>query len=355
MEQRTHMNGQIVDEASFWFVECRGGDLQEAGRLEFDAWLRRSPEHLRAYLEVAALWNAGPSLDPTNKWDAETLIAEAARDPDNVVALNQYAADATAQTSLSRPAVHNDPPRKRRFVQLPGRGAFILAASLAGVLSAVAVWFWLLMSPSVYTTGIGEQRLLKLADSSTVEINSRSRIRVRYSKDERSVDLLAGQALFHVAKDSTRPFIVKVGATRVRAVGTQFDIYKKDRATVVTVVEGRVAVADSAPAPIVVSSGEQLIVTSQLARLADHANIAASTAWTQHQIVFDSATVAEAAEEFNRYNSRQVIIDDPESYPFHISGIFSSTDPESLVRFLRVRPDVRVTETPAEIRIARNR
>jgi transmembrane sensor len=96
-------------------------------------------------------------------------------------------------------------------------------------------------------------------------------------------------------------------------------------------------------------------VTSQLAQLAEHANIAAATAWTQRQIVFDSATLAEVAEEFNRYNSRQLIVDAPESYPFHISGVFSSTDPESLIRFLRVRPDVHVTETRSEIRIAKNR
>jgi transmembrane sensor len=376
MEQRTNMNGQIVDEASFWFVECRGGDLDETGQLEFDAWLRRSPEHLRAYLEVAAIWNEGPGLDPTNKWDVGTLIAEAARDPDNVVALNQYTSDDAARTSPVRAVVHNDLPRERRLVHLPRRRAFVLAASLAGVLSAVAVWFWLLMSSPVYTTGVGEQRLLELADSSTVEMNSRSRIRVRYSKDERAVDLLAGQALFHVAKDAARPFIVEIGATRVRAVGTQFDVYKKARVTVVTVVEGRVSVvaqasiardgtqepsgalsqptASRAPAPIVVSAGEQLTVTSQLAQLAEHANIAAVTAWTQRQIVFDSATVAEVAEEFNRYNSRQVIIEAPESYQFHISGVFSSTDSESLIRFLRMRPDVRVTETRSEIRIAKN-
>jgi transmembrane sensor len=398
MEQRTNINSQIVDEASSWFVECRAGDLDEAGQLEFDAWLRRSPEHLRAYLEVAAIWNEGPGLDPTNKWDAGTLIAEAARDPDNVVALNRYTSDDTAQTSPVRSVVHNDLPRERRFVHLPRRRAFVLAASLAGVSCAMAMWLWLLMSSPVYTTGVGEQRLFKLADSSTVEMNSKSRIRVRYSKDERAVDLLAGQALFHVAKGSARPFIVEVGGTRVRAVGTQFDVYKKARVTIVTVVEGRVSVvapvniagdvtqpppraptqpaASTAPAPIsraedtaeardrrhaskptgpiLVSAGEQLTVTSQLVQLAEHANITAATAWTQRQVVFDSATLAEVAEEFNRYNSRQVIIDAPESYQFHISGVFSSTDPESLIRFLRVRPDVHVTETRSEIRIAKN-
>jgi transmembrane sensor len=60
------------------------------------------------------------------------------------------------------------------------------------------------------------------------------------------------------------------------------------------------------------------------------------------------------AEEFNRYNERQLIIQDPALYDFHVSGVFSSTDPASLVRFLRERPGVKVIETATEIRVAKN-
>jgi len=58
------------------------------------------------------------------------------------------------------------------------------------------------------------------------------------------------------------------------------------------------------------------------------------------------------AEEFNRYNERQLIIKDPDLLSFHISGTFSSTDPESLIRFLRQRLGVQVTETVHEIRVS---
>lgn len=58
------LNTQIYTEACEWFVECRAGTLDAVLRREFDRWLRRSPEHLSAYLEIAAIWNEGPSLDP---------------------------------------------------------------------------------------------------------------------------------------------------------------------------------------------------------------------------------------------------------------------------------------------------
>ena len=371
MEQRTNINTQIVDEASSWFIECRAGDLDEAGRLELDTWLRRSPEHVRAYLEIAAIWNEGPALDPLGKWDAATLIAQAAEDPDNVVALRGFTSDSKAQASSDPAIVPNDSPQERRFIPRQGKRAFALAACLAGVLAAT--WLWSQMVSSVYTTGMGEQRFLKLADSSTVEMNAKSRVRVHFTRDERAVDILAGEALFNVTKDSARPFVVGVGGTRVSVVGTQFDVYKKAHTTVVTVVEGRVSVVTPAPVvpsndsegakgrgdasrssmPMSLSAGEQLTITSNLATLVEHTNVAAVTAWTQRRILFDSATLVEVAEEFNRYNSRQLIIDTPELLQFHISGTFSSTDPESFVRFLRERPDVRVIETASEIRISK--
>src|SRR5580700_1447267 len=153
MEQRTNINTQIVDEASSWFIECRAGDLDEAGRLELDTWLRRSPEHLRVYLEIAAIWNEGPALDPLGKWGAATLIAQAAEDPDNVVALRGVTSDSKAQASSDPAIVPTDSPRERRFIPRQGKRALALAASLTGVLAAT--WLWSQMVSSVYTTGMG--------------------------------------------------------------------------------------------------------------------------------------------------------------------------------------------------------
>jgi transmembrane sensor len=366
---RSKLNVQIYEEASTWFVECRAGDLDDAARHEFDRWLRRSPEHLSAYLEVAAIWHEGPGLDPAGKWDAETLIAEAAKDPDKVLSLSGTSAVPGLEDSVPPPqAVASVGPDRT----LHRRKLVTLAASFAALAVLAGAWAWLDLFSSLYSTAVGEQRSIELGDGSTVSMNSRSQVRVSYSKAERTVDLIAGQALFHVAKDPTRPFIVKADGTHVRAVGTQFDIYERRSGTVVTVLEGEVAVlapldtqapgpgegsavvSDAPASAISVSAGEQLTVTPKVARKSEHANVTAATAWTERRIVFESATLAEVAEEFNRYNERQLVIEDPELYDFHISGVFSSTDPESLIRFLRERPGVKVTEGASGIRIAKN-
>jgi len=375
---RSKFNTQIYEEACEWFIECRAGDLDNAARAGFDRWLRKSPEHQSAYLEIAAIWNEGPALDPSNRWDLDKLIAEAAEDPANIIALER-----TRSTSHTLQSVPKTPQTQRRVplsAALTGRRRlFAIAASI--LLATVAFATYILTSSGVYATAIGEQRSLALSDGSTVELNSLSKIRIRYSEHERTVDLLQGQALFHVAKDTTRPFIVHSGQTRVRAVGTQFDVYRKADGTIVTVVEGRVAILNERhplrpnhegeqglrdPAPgtevadfaqregddaILLNAGEQITVSPKTARKAVHPNLAGATSWTQRQLVFDSASFSDVAEEFNRYNERKLVIDPAALGTLHISGVFSSTDAGSLIRFLRDRPGVRVTETPTEIRV----
>ena len=368
---RSRMNTQIYEEACAWFVECRAGDLDDVGRREFDRWLRKSPEHLSSYIEIAAIWNEGPLLDLDGKWSVDKLI-EHAHDAgnDNVVALpgtglsttNTVSAEEAPRTESAQASTAVRTRQKAmRKTWISGRRRFVIAASIAVLTILGAALGVLEFSSPIYATALGEQRSIQFEDGSTVELNSRSKIRVKYSKQERDVELLEGQALFHVAHDAARPFIVAAGPTRVRAVGTQFDVYKKSNGTVVTVVEGRVAVY-SAPQGLLretsgsaptLAAGEQVTVTADAAQKTANPNIAGATAWRERRIVFDSATLSDVAEEFNRYNQRKLVIEDPELYGFHISGIFSSSDPDSLIKFLRQRSGVKVTERGTEIRVER--
>lgn len=361
---RSKLNAQVYEEACEWFVECRSGDLTDTARCEFDRWLRRSPEYLSAYLEIAAIWNEGPSLDPTHKWDA-AAIAAAARGEDIVVPLLD---SSRGRTSLdvpvpvvAKPSVHSSQWR------LLGVAASVIVLGLV-----VLIGLWLARMPT-YSTGVGEQRSVVLSDGSTLELNSRSKIKIHYSKGERAMELLEGQALFRVAKDPSRPFVVTSGETRVRAVGTQFDVYKKRSGTVVTVLEGRVAILteeettvrssnglganDPAQSTlgtgILLSRGEQATVARDVAHKAQLPDVEAATAWTQRQLVFESAPLDDVAEEFNRYNTRQLIIESAGLRRLRISGVFSSTDPASLIRFLRQLPGVQVLESESEIRVSK--
>ena len=340
----------IVAEASAWFIEFRAGDVTGEARLHFIDWLRRSPEHIQAYLEISDVWGDLPTSDPDGRIDIRSLIARA-RSEGDVIELSPSGIRPPhaplAARSYFKPRTW--PPTQRR-------AAFATAA--LALFAVVTVWFWGVgVFADAYSTGIGEQRTIALADGSTVELNARSTVRVHLTDRQRDVTLLEGQALFRVAKDPQRPFVVRAGAAQVRAVGTEFDVYRKQSETVVTVVEGRVETYDAsglgAAGPILLSAGERLTVLSHTVTKPTRADPSVATAWLQKRLIFEETPLSEVAEEFNRYNRRPLSIEDRDLKMLKISGVYSSTDPASLINFLRSQSSIQVVETDKDVRIVR--
>jgi len=73
----------------------------------------------------------------------------------------------------------------------------------------------------------------------------------------------------------------------------------------------------------------------------------------QQRLIFEETPLRDVAEEFNRYNRRPLAIDGRELQNLKISGIYSSTDPTSLINFLRSQTSIRVIETEDQVRIVR--
>jgi transmembrane sensor len=342
---KTH--AAVVAEASEWFIDFRAGDVNGEARLRFIEWLRRSPEHIQAYLEVSGVWSELPSSDPEGRFDIASLIASA-RNESDVIPLSPLS---------PRPPPAPPAAEPRAFRQLTRRP--VLAAAALALLASITALFLVINRDTArsYATGIGEQRTIQLMDGSTVELNSRSRVTVRLTDRQREVALIEGQALFRVAKDKQRTFVVRAGDAQVRAVGTEFDVYRKQTETVVTVVEGRVETypgSDGAgAAAIVLSAGEQLTVLPHTVTKPRRADTVAATAWVQKRLIFEETPLSEVAEEFNRYNRRPLAIADLELQKLKISGVYSSTDPASLINFLRNQNSVRVIETENQVRVVR--
>lgn len=373
---------RIIEEAADWFIELEGDPVTQPTRQAFDEWLRSSPEHVRAFLELLTIWESAAATPPADT-DADALISRFLDSRSNVVRFEAPEPDAGEETGEAERA---DPLGPRRSSRQPRRVAHMLIAAAASI-GAAAAGILYYAQLGTYATRVAEQRAIVLDDGSSVVLNTRSRIRVRFSDQERRVELLAGQALFEVSKDPARPFIVSSADARIRAVGTRFDVYRKESGTTVTVVEGTVAVrgngrsrtrgnadhsAGDAGAPgieqqmqpatrnlllhatpdeMFLSAGEQVSLGQVAAPKPSRVDIATATAWTQRRMQFRKIALREVVEEFNRYNSRQLRIEDPRVSEFLVSGTFASTDPQSLLRFLRAQPGMRVIEDDASILI----
>jgi len=275
-----------MDEAVDWFVRMQSDDVGDDDFAAHADWLASDPEHRAAYDRLVEDWTG---LD--------------------------VAAD-FARRRLAELETAEHPSPVRRLVPRPRIAA--LAAAAAAVLAVGAVLWTSRAEPQTFATRIGEQRSVELADRSTVHLNTGSEIAVRMTRGTRLVDLRAGEALFEVARDPRRPFVVDVGAGRITVLGTSFDIYRAPESTTVTVLEGEVAVfpleASGPPkkaAGVVLTHGQQVAITGR-GKLTNvrPADLAGVTAWRQGRLHFDGVPLRDVAAEIGRYFEERIVVSD---------------------------------------------
>jgi transmembrane sensor len=352
------MNATISEAAAQWLIEFRTDKPSAAVRGEFVAWLRTSPEHIRSYLDMLALWEEAGRYDQEHRLDIDALIALARAE--HVIAEIRMPDFPRIETDSLMPAPrgpHATHPRK--FLQrrlLSPRTTVAVLLSLA--INCGLWWIAIDSRSSDYTTQIAEQRSVVLSDGSHVDLDALSKLHVHFTSHERTVELLSGEALFRVTKDSKRPFVVRTDGARFRAVGTLFDVNRTGVGTVLTVLEGRVAAllsgTDSGDSHVLVDAGQQAMIVRHRITVPQSVDTAAATGWTRGLLIFTSTPLTVAAEEFNRFSSRRLQIASPALADFPVTGAFRALDPDSLEDFalyLRRQPGIEVLEQDHQITV----
>jgi transmembrane sensor len=344
---------RLAEEAAKW-ADRRRTEPSEASS-EFVAWLKLNPRHIDEYLLSQAIVETLMQM-PLRRIDVDKLVAASSE----TVRLQQLGSDSNAELRIeSAPGEQRVPiPRQRAPRRSPLFRRVSIAAALAMLVTvgAATLW-WALGQNRIYSTGLGEQRTIRLTDGSLLELNAQSSVRVKFSQSVRRVELLSGEALFIVAHNTARPFRVATGNTVVQAVGTQFDVYRREAAaTQVAVVEGRVQVfqeggthttmksvipaPDTSPSSRPASAstltfliaGEQAQVTGDGRVIkSEQPDVANTVAWRQRRIVFSSATLAEVVKEFARYSDFHIQIEGELLAQRRIRGSFHADEPEALL------------------------
>lgn len=220
------------------------------------------------------------------------------------------------------------------------RAAWRSAAVLVMLMVGAAI-FWgsrpttpaVLWAP-IYTTGVGAQRTVTLADGSVVRLGPESRLSVDagYRRGERAVRL-QGEAYFEVEHDAAHPFVVRTAAAEVRDLGTVFTVRTLGSAGArVAVTEGSVSLRTS------LGEGEQVL------RAGDRGEVAAGTvtvrrgvateddvAWTRGRLVFRDAPVPEVAEALHRWYGITLVVRDPELASRHLTASFGTETADDAV------------------------
>jgi transmembrane sensor len=298
--------GSIREHAAEWFLRLHAHDLSVAERFAYLQWLKASPQHIGETLLICKLYAL---LYPLQK----QLLGTNEADVSNVIELPRDGGAAPATRTRSGWHI-------RALVAAVAIGVALLAGSIVK-----RIW----IDPTIETQA-SEWRSLPLNDGSLVSVGPHTRLRNQFGERQRLLRLARGEALFEVAKDASRPFIVDADLAVIRATGTRFGVSRLGLEVMVTVEEGTVLVSrdrDQSNA-VAVEGGEQTVVTGTWPPAVRRVDAARALAWSSRRLIFDDDTVAVAVAEFNRRNRVQLVVD-PALSTQRIFGEFYADDPGS--------------------------
>lgn len=292
-------------------------------KADFEKWRSQGPEWELAYEREFRAWSLADGLTEA---DAK-LLAGARRLP------------------WRRMRASVEAPSGRRML-LKRIGAGAAAAVVVGMLGTGV---WVANSAPAYATAVGERRLVILSDGSRIELNTDTRVVVRYGFDRRRIDLVQGEALFEVAPSKSRPFTVVAGQTQVKAVGTAFNVRTRGEGVDVLVSKGVVDVQGSgglqhADLRLTAGMTGSFGQANPASRKASPAEMDRMLAWRYGAIVLDGETLSQAVAEFNRYNIRKLEVADPGIAGLKLGGYFQAGDLNNFVQALRSSFGVSVVE-----------
>ncbi|MDB6092475.1 MAG: hypothetical protein JWM32_37 [Verrucomicrobia bacterium] len=250
----------------------------------------------------------------------------------------------------------------------------ILAAAASVAVALWAPWRQPHLAPTparAQTVATAYERRV-LEDGSVIELNAGTRLSVEFTRGERRVHLVQGEATFSVAKNPARPFIVNAQGINVRAVGTAFNVRLGQKHVEVLVTEGKVSVDDAVkgisllPAtangqPPVLEAGRKVLVETQPAHFVASAPVAVSSseitrllAWQPELLDFNLTPLSEVVAAFNRRNTVQIELADREFASMPIVASFRSDNVDSFVRLLEVTAGVKAQRVGDRIILRKN-
>jgi transmembrane sensor len=318
-------DGHTAEEAARWFAHLQGGVATDSDWLTFETWLQASPAHARAYERLEGLWVDLDYAPVSKELGGRPLLAARRRLP-------LRAGGQGART--------------------PGRRLWVGAAAAIAASLAVVVGLGLqpgAVATQTYQTAPGQTRDITLADGTHIRLNAASKITVSLGRDARRVEMADAEALFDVAHDARRPFLIGVGDRQVRVVGTEFNLRHRDDQVDLTVRRGIVEVRPAAAldaAPTRVTVGQELTHTQgQAAQVLKVSDPIQSFAWTNGQLIYKDQPLSDVAADLSRRFSVPVRTADARTAALRFSGVLVTDNEPDVLRRLSAYAPVRIERT----------
>jgi len=160
------------------------------------------------------------------------------------------------------------------------------------------------MEYAALTTPRARQQQLTLSDGSKVWLNAASSIHFpsAFTGKKRVVEI-TGEAYFEVAKDTRRPFIVKVKDAAIEVLGTHFNVmaYTNEENVQATLLEGSIKFSRGNEWIILKPGQQGRLMPGGKINLVENADTELATAWKNGQQSFYNADIQTIMRQVERW------------------------------------------------------
>lgn len=303
-------NKERIAEEAAEYLARRASNSKPASGDGFSGWLKADAEHAQAYEEAGSLWKRLGAL----------------RDDQDLAHLKR--SDLRAQVGRS-PWL-----RKMRSVA---------AAAVVALVAGGAYLYLQQVGPVVgsYASETGKRRELVLDDGTKVVLNIGSEIATSYSRNQRDVVLVRGEANFDVAHDKARPFVVRAGEGSVTALGTRFQVRRDEQRVLITLLHGSIRVRTPRGSQTLLPD-EQAILSGSGAITVASIDPAGALGWMEGRLRFRDTPLSEVVFQANRYSDQKLLIADQSVSSIKLSGNFMAGDSASIASAVELILPVKV-------------
>ncbi|WP_047533752.1 FecR family protein [Methylotenera sp. N17] len=322
MMPRNHTD-KLRESAIAWFIRIRDAEADDVIRSKFEQWLMSSQAHQQAYADISKMWETFGSTS-----DLEKLAGVAEQ--------NIYLQKAERSQHV-----------KKYIVGLMAA----VAIGLGGLLGFQS-WRAQPTMQMMAQTEVGQIKSQRLNDGTLLTMNMGTVIEVTYYRDQRLVNLKQGEAIFDVARDERRPFIIDSGKAKITVLGTRFAVNRMKKLVRVSVDHGTVKVEQhdskniESPDSLILHDGEVAEVNAYRSE-PTHVQRQASDAFAfeKGMVIFEEADMDEIAETLSRYRKLPLIVEQPVSAKVHISSMLKADAIETFINQMPEMAPVSIVQT----------
>lgn len=300
-----------------WLITLRSDDISDEELQNFAEWLAQDHAHSEAFAEAE------------NLFDDMSMAA-------NFTSVHGSTFE-SKENDLSQPTTSLTKNQSTRRWYTPALA--IAACWITGiVLFFPPQTYWWLQWISDYHTQTGELKEVILNDGSRLLLDSNSAVSIVFEDTIRNITLHTGRVQFTVADDSERPFSVTAGNWNIKALGTVFQVFKKNGNISIAVQEHSVSISSTSTASYstastgtIINNGQQLLVNNDILSTPTKAEMKQLSAWQQQRLIVNDRPLSDLIEELEYYHNIHIILADSTLTDLRVTGVFSITNAKEVI------------------------